>query len=130
MKRYLVMLFVLAFSAAVVSAADKAATEPADMTLKGKLEKKEVTGAAKAKITYTLETKDYGKVELSKTDIKLDELVGQDVEMVVKAVVKEKEGKKHVKVTEVVSVKKVEAPAAPAAPAVPAAPAAPTAPAK
>jgi hypothetical protein len=139
MKNYLVMLFVLAFSAAVVSAAETK-TEATDMTLKGKLVKKEMTGE-KATVSYILETTDCGKVELSGKDVKvddgvkLDDLVGQEVEVAVKGIAKE--GKKHVKVTEIVSAKKVEvakteAPAAvPAAPAAaPVAPVAPMAPAK
>jgi hypothetical protein len=123
MKRYLAMLIVFAFATTIVCAEGKATSEATDMTLTGKLVKKEMTGGSdKNKVSYSLETKDYGKVELAKTDIKLDELVGQDVEMVVKAVVKDKEGKKHVKVTAVVSVKKVEAPKATEAPAAPAVP--------
>ena len=88
--------------------------------------KKETTGAAKAMVSYELKTVDCGKVELKKTDVKLDELVGQEVEMVVKAVVVEKDGKKHVKgQAEVVSAKKVEAAAKTETPAAPAAPVAP-----
>jgi hypothetical protein len=128
------MLAVLAFSAAVVSAADTKAdatkAEPTDMTLKGKLVKE---GSDK-KVSFVLETKDYGKVELSaksvKVDdgVKLEDFAGQDVEVAVKAV--ETPAKKKVHVTEIVSVKKAEMAKAdapktetPAAPAVPATPA-------
>jgi len=141
MKRYLAMLIVFAFAASIVCAQDKAASEDKDMTVKGKIEKSEKKGEGdKVTVKYELDTTDYGKVELPKTEVKLDEFVGQDVEMAVKAVEKEKEGKKHLKVKEVVSVKKAEmakAPDAPAAPAVvppaptaPVAPVAPVAPAK
>ena len=128
MKRYLAMLIVFAFATTIVCAESKATSEATDMTLKGKLEKKEVTGGDKTKVTYDLNTTDYSKVELPKTDIKLDELVGQDVEMVVKAVVKA--DKKHVKVTEIVSVKKAEAAKATEAPAAAPATTTPPVPAK
>jgi hypothetical protein len=134
MKRYLAMLIVFAFATTIVCAEGKAASEATDITLTGKLEKKVGTGD-KAKVSYVLDTKDYSKVELPKTEVKLDELVGQEVEMVVKGVARvNKEGKNRVKVTAVVSVKKVEAPKAttetPKAPEAPAAPAVPPTPAK
>ena len=124
MKRLLAMLVVVAFGTAVAFAEEKAAAEPTDMTLKGKLEKKTEGAGEKAKTVYTLVTADYGKVKLAKTEVKLDELVGQEVEMVVKAVVTEKDGKKRIhKPAEVVTAKKVEeaakaveAPKAPEAP--------------
>jgi hypothetical protein len=111
MKRYMVALIALAFATTVVMAQEKSTEKPVakEMTLTGKLDKTTKQDGDKEIVRYVLVTADYGTVKLpAKTEVKLEELVGKNVEVVVKAFAIEKDGKKFVEPMELISAKEVK----------------------
>ena len=75
-----------------------------DLELKGKITKSEDPTDAKKSI-YSIDTKDYGKLDLPDSkNVKLDEFVDKDVVVKAKVEVKEKNGSKSYKAKEVESV--------------------------